>query len=127
METDQIDVLYWQTHGPDELLAYSAFVMAMDERGNNPNNTVAIYFYGPGINLVRKGIAEAVEKQETAPMSLSQFRDAALNMGVRYYVCEATKQFMGLKGDGDFIEGVRIAGVTTLNDLLKTTKYQHSV
>ncbi len=43
--------------------------------------------------------------------------DQAVNAGVELQVCEQSCQLLGIER-GDFVEGAKIVGAATLNDLL---------
>ncbi|WOF15639.1 sulfur reduction protein DsrE [Methanoplanus sp. FWC-SCC4] len=106
-------ILYVQTSGTDtpERL-YAPFILAttavaMDIEAD-------IYFMIKGITVMKKGEAEQI-KIGSFP-SLKDVIDQAKDAGITFYVCEQSTQLLGLER-GDFIEGIKIAGAATLNDL----------
>jgi len=107
-------ILYVQTSGVDTpRRLYSPFVLAMTAKAMDIDATV--YFLGSGITVVKKGEAEKVK--EGAFPTLKEIMDQAAAAGVDFLVCEQSTQLLGLDR-GDFIEGVKVVGAATLNDLV---------
>jgi len=106
--------MYVQTSGintPERL--YSPFILA--QTAKTMDIDAIIYFLGMGITVVKKGEAEKI-KLGSFP-SLKEVIDQTINMGVELYVCEQSTQLLNMKR-GDFIEGTKIVGAATLNDLV---------
>jgi len=107
------NILYVQTSGTDtpERL-YGPFILgataaAMDVKAS-------IFFMVRGITVMKKGEAENVRIGSFPP--LKEVMDQASAAGVEFFVCEQSTQLLGMER-GDFVDGVRIAGAATLNDL----------
>ena len=107
-------ILYVQTSGTDrpERL-YSPFILAQTAKAMDIDT--AIYFLGMGLSVLKKGEAEKIQ-MGTFP-SLKEVMDQTLKAGVKFYVCEQSKQMFGW-GETDFIEEAKIVGAATLNDLV---------
>jgi hypothetical protein len=107
-------ILYVQTSGVDTpKRLYSPFVLGMTAKAMDIDAT--IYFLGLGLTVVKKGEAEKV-KEGNFP-TVKEIMDQAAESGVEFLVCEQSTQLLGLDR-GDFIEGVKIVGAATLNDLV---------
>ncbi|MEE9152349.1 MAG: DsrE family protein [Thermoplasmata archaeon] len=107
-------ILYVQTSGtntPERL--YAPFVLA--ETAKAMDLDAAIYFLGMGLTVIKKGEAEKIQ-MGTFP-TLKEVMDQTLKAGVKFYVCEASKQMLGWD-ETDFIEEAKIVGAATLNDLV---------
>ena len=79
---------------------------------------VGIYFTVNGPTLLRKGAAEAliVPKYDGHGAPLRRFIDQALDMGVKFYVCQPSLDLHGLTQD-DLIDGVAMIGGAAFNDM----------
>ena len=107
-------ILYVQTSGVDTpKRLYSPFVLGMTAKAMDIDAT--IYFLGLGITVVKKGEAEKV-KEGNFP-TVKEIMDQAAAAGVEFLVCEQSTQLLNLDR-GDFIEGAKIVGAATLNDLV---------
>ncbi len=107
-------ILYVQTSGVDTpKRLYSPFVLGMTAKAMDIDATV--YFLGLGVTVVKKGEAEKV-KEGNFP-TVKEVMDQAAAAGVNFLVCEQSTQLLNLDR-GDFIDGVRIVGAATLNDLV---------
>jgi predicted peroxiredoxin len=106
-------ILYVQTSGldtPERL--YAPFILGMTARAMDVD--ASIFFMIKGITALKKGEAEKV-KIGSFP-ALKDIIDQALAAGVKMYICEQSKQLLGIPR-GDFITDAKIAGAGTLNDL----------
>ena len=111
---DKKHILYVQTSGIDTpKRLYSPFVLGMTAKAMDIDAT--IYFLGLGVTVVRKGEAEKV-KEGNFP-TLKEIMDQAAVAGVKFLVCEQSTQLLGLDR-GDFVDGARVVGAATLNDLV---------
>ena len=111
---DKKHILYVQTSGVDTpKRLYSPFVLGMTAKAMDIDAT--IYFLGLGVTVVKKGEAEKV-KEGNFP-TVKEVMDQAAAAGVKFLVCEQSTQLLNLDR-GDFIDGVRIVGAATLNDLV---------
>ncbi|OGN85140.1 MAG: sulfur reduction protein DsrE [Chloroflexi bacterium GWC2_73_18] len=79
---------------------------------------VGIYFTVNGPTLLRKGVAETliVPKYEGKGAPLRRFIDQALEMGVKFYVCQPSLDLHGLTRE-DLIDGVQMIGGAAFNDM----------
>jgi predicted peroxiredoxin len=79
---------------------------------------VGIYFTVNGPTLLKKGVAEAliVPKHDGHGAPLRRFIDQALDMGVRFYVCQPSLDLHGLT-QNDLIDGVQMIGGAAFNDM----------
>jgi len=108
------NILYVQTSGVDTpKRLYSPFVLGMTAKAMDIDAT--IYFLGLGVTVVKKGEAEKV-KEGNFP-TLKEIMDQAAAAGVEFLVCEQSTQLLNLDR-GDFIEGAKVVGAATLNDLV---------
>jgi len=109
-------ILYVQTSGtstPQRL--YSPFILAQTAKAMDIEPT--IYFLGEGISVVKKGEAEKI-KMGNFP-SLKEVMDQAKNMGITMLVCQQSMQVFGENlTPSDFVEGAKIVGAATLNNLV---------
>lgn len=79
---------------------------------------VGIYFTVNGPTLLKKGVAETliVPKYDGNGAPLKRFIDQALDMGVKFYVCQPSLDLHGLTAD-DLIDGVKMIGGAAFNDM----------
>ena len=73
-----------------------------------------VYYLGMGLMVLRPGEAEKMQLG-TFP-SVAEMLEKTLDMGITVYVCEASKQMLGWE-KVELIDGVKIVGAATLNDL----------
>ena len=111
-------ILYVQTSGVDtpERL-YSPFILAQTAKAMDIEPS--IYFLGLGLTVLQKGSAEEIQLGEFP--SLKDIIDKTLAMGIPIYVCEQSKMMLaGMFEDVplEFIDGLKIVGAATLNDLV---------
>jgi predicted peroxiredoxin len=74
----------------------------------------ALYYLGMGLMVLKPGAAE--EMQLGSFPTVAEMLKKTLGMGITVYVCEASKQMLGWE-TVELIEGVKIVGAATLNDL----------
>lgn len=91
---------------------YSPLVLA--QTANMMELKPMVYYLGTGLKLLKKGEAEKI-KMGSFP-SVAEMIQKTLKMNIPIYVCEASKQMLGWE-NVDLIEGVKIVGAGTLNDL----------
>jgi predicted peroxiredoxin len=79
---------------------------------------VGIYFTVNGPQLLRKGVAEEliVPKFDGKGSPLRRFIDQALDLGVKFYVCQPSLDLHGLNRE-DLIDGVQMIGGAAFNDM----------
>jgi hypothetical protein len=108
---DDNSILYVQTSNAPER-QYSPLVLAQSAKAMDLNPTV--YYLGMGLIILRPGEAEKIQ-MGTFP-SVREMLDRTMSMGIPILVCEASKQMLGWERV-DLIDGVKIVGAATLNDL----------
>jgi len=104
-------ILYVQTTDKAEK-QYSPLVLAQTAKAMDLEP--AVYFLGEGLKILKPGAAEQI-KLGSFP-SVKEMLDKTLGMGIPVYVCEASKQMLGWE-KVELIDGVKIVGAGTLNDL----------
>lgn len=109
-------LLYVQTSGvntPQRL--YSPFILAQTALVMNVEPT--IYFLGEGVTVVKKGEAEKI-KIGNFP-SLKDVIDETLRQGIKLLICQQSAQLFGEKlTPDDFVDGSKVVGAATLNNLV---------
>lgn len=110
MTTKKI-LLYVQTTDTVEK-QYSPLVLAQTARMMDLD--AIMYYMGTGLRMVLKGEAEDIQLGGFPP--LSEMIRNAMDLGVRFYACEASKQILGLERV-EIRDNITIAGAGTLNDL----------
>ena len=73
-----------------------------------------IYYLGQGLKILKPGEGEKI-KLGNFP-NIAEMIKKTMDMGVEFYVCEASKQMLGWE-KVELIPGVKIVGAGTLNDL----------
>jgi len=104
-------ILYIQTSDAPER-QYSPLVLA--QTAKSMDIEPKIYYLGQGLRILIPGKAEKI-KLGSFP-SVYEMIEKTLEMGIDVYVCEASKQMLGLE-KVELIPGVKIVGAGTLNDL----------
>jgi predicted peroxiredoxin len=104
-------ILYVQT-SDDPTRQYSPLVLAQSAKAMDLDPTV--YYLGMGLKVLKPGEAEKV-KLGTFP-TLREMLDKTMAMGIPILVCEASKQMLGWE-TVELIDGVKVVGAATLNDL----------
>lgn len=111
---DKKKILYVQMSGVDTPeKTYAPFILATTAVAMDIDATV--YFLIKGVTVVKKGEAEKI-KMGAFP-SLKEVMDQAIGAGVKLLVCEQSTQLLGIDR-GDFIDGAKVVGAATLNDLM---------
>ena len=108
---DVKNILYVQTSNLAER-QYSPLVLAQSARAMGLD--AAVYYLGMGLTVLKPGAAEAMQLGSFP--SVAEMLQKTLQMGITIYVCEASKQMLGWE-TVELIEGVKIVGAATLNDL----------
>lgn len=108
---DENQILYVQTSDAPER-QYSPLVLAQTAKamGLNP----IVYYLGMGLKILRPGVADEI-KMGTFPTVGDMLRQT-MEMGIPVMVCEASKQMLDWE-TVDLVEGAKIVGAGTLNDL----------
>ena len=73
-----------------------------------------VYYLGTSLKILKPGEAEKI-KLGSFP-SVAEMLQKTIDMGIKVYVCEASKQMLGWD-KVELIPGVKIVGAATLNDL----------
>jgi predicted peroxiredoxin len=108
---DQKAILYVQTTNLPER-QYSPLVLAQSAKAMDLEPT--LYYLGMGLSVLKPGEAEKI-KLGSFP-SMREMFDKTIAMGISIMACEASKQMLGWE-TVELIEGVKIVGAATLNDL----------
>ena len=108
---DEEFILYVQTSDAPER-QYSPLVLAQTAKAMDID--AKVYYLGMGLKMLRPGVAEDI-KIGTFP-TLKEMLDKTMEMGIQILVCEASKQMLGWESV-ELMEGVKIVGAGTLNDL----------
>ncbi|HQF51667.1 MAG TPA: DsrE family protein [Thermoleophilia bacterium] len=108
---DEKSILYVQTSDAPER-QYSPLVLAQSAKAMGLD--AAVYYLGMGLTVLKPGAAEAI--QVGSFPSVAEMLRKTIDMGVTVYVCEASKQMLGWE-TVELIDGVKIVGAATLNDL----------
>ena len=104
-------ILYVQTSAVPER-QYSPLVLAQAAKAMDLDPTV--YFLGMGLLTLLPGAADGIQLG-TFP-SVREMLDKTIDMGIPILVCEASKQMLGWD-KVELIDGVKVVGAATLNDL----------
>lgn len=112
--TNQKKILYVQTSGVDtpERL-YAPFILATTAKAMDLD--ASIYFLIKGVTVVKRGAAEKI-KLGNFP-TVKEVMDQAIKAGVKLYACTQSCDLIGMP-KGDLVEGVKVAGAATVNDLV---------
>ncbi len=107
-------ILYVQTSGTDAPeRQYSPLVLAQTAKAMNID--AAVYYLGMGLTVLRPGEAEKI-KLGSFP-TLKEMMDQTMAAGIPFYVCDASKRMLDWD-EVELIEGTKIVGAATLNDLV---------
>jgi len=74
-----------------------------------------IYYLGQGLRMLQPGAAERTKIGDFP--SVAEMLQKTIEMGITVYVCEASKQMLGWE-KVELVEGCKIVGAATLNDLV---------
>jgi predicted peroxiredoxin len=111
MANNENSILYVQTSDDPER-QYSPLVLAQTAKAMDVD--AMVYYLGQGLRVLTPGAAERI-KLGSFP-SLKEMLDKTMAMGIPVYVCEASKQMLGWE-TVELVEGTKIVGAGTLNDL----------
>ncbi len=109
---DENSILYVVTTDAPEK-QYSPLVLAQTAKMMDIKPMV--YYIGTSLKILKPGEAEKI-KLGSFP-SVGEMIKKTLDMGIEIYVCEASKQMLGWE-KAELIQGVKIVGAATLNDLV---------
>jgi predicted peroxiredoxin len=105
------NILYVQTSNAPER-QYSPLVLAQSAKAMDVD--AAVYYLGMGLTVLKPGAAE--EMQLGSFPSVAEMLQKTMDMGITVYACEASKQMLGWD-TVELVDGVKIVGAATLNDL----------
>jgi predicted peroxiredoxin len=108
---DHPNILYVQTSNAPER-QYSPLVLAQSAKAMDID--AAVYYLGMGLMVLKPG--EAEKMQLGSFPTVAEMLQKTIEMGVTVYACEASKQMLGWESV-ELIDGVKIVGAATLNDL----------
>jgi predicted peroxiredoxin len=98
-------LVFMVTHGPDEAeLATIPFVMAAAALASDVE--VVMGFQGPGVELVRRGVAETVHAAEFAP--LAKLLGDVRSLGAALLLCSPCLKSRGIAVPDDLVEGTEV-------------------
>jgi len=109
---DEKFLLYVQTSDQPER-QYSPLVLAQTAKAMGIR--AVVYYLGQGLRVLLPGVAEKI-KLGAFP-NVKEMIDKSAADGVELLVCEASKQMLGWE-TVDLIDGLKIVGAATLNDLV---------
>jgi predicted peroxiredoxin len=105
-------ILYVQTtDNPDK--QYSPLVLAQTAKAMDID--AKVYYLGTGLRILKPGEAEKIKLGDFP--SVKEMIEKTLEAGVEILVCEASKRMLGWE-KVDLIQGPKIVGAATLNDLV---------
>ena len=105
-------ILYVQTtDSPDK--QYSPLVLAQTAKAMDID--AKVYYLGTGLRILKPGEAEKIKLGDFP--SVKEMIEKTLEAGVEILVCEASKRMLGWE-KVDLIQGPKIVGAATLNDLV---------
>ncbi len=105
-------ILYVQTSDNPER-QYSPLVLAQAARAMDVE--ASVYYLAAALRVLRLEVAANI-KIGGFPSLLEMLRQT-MDMGIPAYVCEASKRMLGWQ-DVTLIDGLKIVGAATLNDLV---------
>ena len=109
--SEKRNILYVQT-SDEPARQYSPLVLAQTAKAMDLDPTV--YYLGMGLKTLLPGAADEI-RLGSFP-SVREMLDKTMEMGIPILVCEASKQMLGWEVV-ELIDGVKIVGAATLNDL----------
>ncbi|KUJ92397.1 MAG: hypothetical protein XD40_2409, partial [Archaeoglobus fulgidus] len=92
---------------------YAPFVLAMTAKAMGDD--AIIYFVIKGVTVVKKDNAEKIKMGNFPP--LSELMKQARESGVEMMVCDRSSELLGID-KGEIVDGVKIVGAATLNQLV---------
>jgi len=104
-------ILYVQTSDDPER-QYSPLILAQTAKAMDIE--AKVYYLGQALRVLKLDQADKI-KVGSFPSFLQMLRKT-MEMGIEVYVCEASKQMLGWE-KVELIDGLKIVGAGTLNDL----------
>jgi predicted peroxiredoxin len=108
---DENQILYVQTSDAPER-QYSPLVLAQTAKAMDLEPKV--YYLGMGLRILKPGAADEITVGSFP--SVGEMLRQTMEMGIPVYVCEASKRMLGWDSV-QLIEGIKVVGAGTLNDL----------
>jgi len=105
-------ILYVQTSDDPER-QYSPLVLAQSAKAMDIK--AEVYYLGQGLRILQPGAAEKIKIGDFP--NVAEMIQKTIEMGITVYVCEASKQMLGWD-EVNLVEGCKIVGAATLNDLV---------
>lgn len=105
-------ILYVQTSDDPER-QYSPLVLAQSAKAMDIK--AEVYYLGQGLRILQQGAAEKIKIGDFP--NVAEMIQKSIEMGITVYVCEASKQMLGWE-KVELVEGCKIVGAATLNDLV---------
>ncbi len=105
-------ILYVQTSDDPER-QYSPLVLAQSAKAMDIK--AEVYYLGQGLRILQPGAAEKIKIGDFP--NVAEMIQKSIEMGITVYVCEASKQLLGWE-KVELVEGCKIVGAATLNDLV---------
>lgn len=105
-------ILYVQTSDDPER-QYSPLVLAQSAKAMDIK--AEVYYLGQGLRILQPGAAEKIKIGDFP--NVAEMIQKSIEMGITVYVCEASKQMLGWE-KVELVEGCKIVGAATLNDLV---------
>ncbi|MBD3255596.1 MAG: sulfur reduction protein DsrE [Candidatus Lokiarchaeota archaeon] len=105
-------ILYVQTSDAPER-QYSPLVLAQTAKAMDIE--AKVYYLGMGLKILKPGVADNIKMGDFP--TVKEMIDKTLAAGVEILVCEASKRMLGWE-KVDLINGAKIVGAATLNDLV---------
>ncbi|MBD3187025.1 sulfur reduction protein DsrE [Candidatus Bathyarchaeota archaeon] len=106
------NLLYVQTSDAPER-QYSPLVLAQTAKAMDLEAT--IYYLGMGLKILKPGVADKIKLGDFP--SVGDMIKQTLDQGIKILVCEASKRMLGWD-TVELIDGVKVVGAATLNDLV---------
>lgn len=105
-------ILYVQTSDDPER-QYSPLVLAQTAKAMDVE--AKVYYLGQSLRILKPGAAEKIQVGNFP--SVADMLKEIMNQGIPVLVCEASKQMLGWE-KVELVEGCKIVGAATLNDLV---------
>ncbi len=104
-------ILYVQTSDDPER-QYSPLILA--QTANAMDIDAKVYFLGQALRVLKPEQAKKIKVGQFP--SFYEMLKKTMEMGIEVYVCEASKQMLGWE-KVELVDGLKIVGAGTLNDL----------
>ena len=112
MSEKQKMLLYVQTSDAPER-QYSPLVLAQTAKAMDVE--AKVYYLGMGLKILKPGVADKIKLGEFP--SVGEMLKQTISQGIEILVCEASKRMLNWE-KVELIDGAKIVGAATLNDLV---------